>query len=85
MLPNKEQAQQAKTEEEKKKDIDAVLKGEEWKKDKVTVVKGKHEREEDPYASLAKPKKGKVSSILYRRNNKPPNNNKRLNPNQPTS
>lgn len=45
---------------EEKKNVDAILKGDDWKKDKVTVIKGKGERTEDEFASLAQQKTNKV-------------------------
>lgn len=38
--------------------MNSILKSDEWKKDKVTLIKGKGERTEDEFASLAI--KGKV-------------------------
>ena len=42
--------------EENKSNIDSVLKSDEWKKDKVTVIKGKGDQE-DEFASLTNNKK----------------------------
>ena len=40
-----------------------MLKGDEWKKEKVTVVQPKGSRDDDPFASLAKGKK-KGNNVL---------------------
>lgn len=55
LLPSKGDAVPQKT-QENKLNIEAVLKSDEWKKDKVTVMKGKGDGE-DEFASLTNKKK----------------------------
>lgn len=59
-------------------DIDEVLKTDEWKKDKVQVLKTKDAREEDLYAfgEGKKKKKGQVRILIYIINRTNLNNNR---------